>query len=79
MSKSENNQNQGEGDREAARRFNEQEKQFTESKKGEKAIREGTHLSEAEAREAERKEAEGRQRAKEKDPQVVRDYKRAEH
>lgn len=49
MSKSENNQNPGEGDREAARRFNAQEEQFTQSETGEKAIREGIHSSEAEA------------------------------
>ncbi len=76
MSKVDKKQNQGEGNREAARRFNEQEKQFTRSRQGKQAIKEGIPLSEAAAREAERKEREGRQRAKEKDPQVVRHYTR---
>ncbi len=71
--------NQGEGNREAARRFNEQEQAFTRSKEGKRAIDKGTHLSEKEAREAQRKEREGRERAREKDPQVTRDYRKGEH
>jgi hypothetical protein len=70
--------NQGEGDREAARRFNRKSEEFAHSRKGKNAIEEGAELSEEEAREARRKEREGLQRAKEEDPQVVRDYTRGE-
>jgi hypothetical protein len=52
-------QNQGEGNREAARRFNEQEEAFTKSGKGKQAIKKRATLSEAEAREAKKAEQEG--------------------
>jgi len=69
---------QGEGDREAARRFNKEAEDFAHSKKGKRAIEEGADLSKEEALEAERKEREGLKRAKEEDPQVVRDYTHGE-
>jgi hypothetical protein len=70
--------NQGEGNREAARRFNEQTEEFVHSGKGTQAIEEGTRLDEAEDEEARRMEREGLRRAREKDPQVVRNYRHGE-
>jgi hypothetical protein len=54
--------NQGEGNREAAARFNESERQFVESAPGQQKIQQGVHVPPAE--EPELKEAE--QRAKER-------------
>ena len=62
--------NQGEGDRESARRYNENTEKFVESGKVEKAAQEAR-----EDLEAERK---GRERAKELDPGVHRDYRNPE-
>ncbi len=58
-------QNQGEGNREAAAEFNEAERKFVESARGQEQIRKGAHvapgeeaeLSEAEQRAAERAKA----------------------
>jgi hypothetical protein len=78
VSMSKSSRNQGEGDREAARRFNEKSEAFIDSEEGKRAIDEGTDLSEGEQQEAERKEREALKRAREKDPQVSRDYSRGE-
>jgi hypothetical protein len=58
--------NQGEGDRESARRYNEATRKFVESGKVEQAAHEATEDPAA--------EAEGRRRAKEFDPETRRDY-----
>lgn len=62
--------NQGEGDRESARRYNDDTKKFVKDGKVEKAVRESKEDPEAEKK--------GRERAKEFDPQVPRDYSRPE-
>lgn len=65
--------NQGEGDREAAKRYNEATKEFVESGEMEKAP-DPSHQSEEAARNA---EEEGKSRAKELDPEIHRDYDEA--
>ena len=69
--------NQGEGDRESARRFNEAERAFVESERGRAAIRSsgGTHDEEEEddLREA---EADAASRARENDPEEKRDHRK---
>ena len=69
---------QGEGDREAARRFNKQAEEFARSEEGREAMEKGPGLSGEDAGKAEESERKGRERAKEKDPQVVRDYRESE-
>ena len=63
--------NQGEGDRESARRFNKAEQEFVKSGKVEKAARKA---GEGDKSEMERAEKAGKERAKEFDPAVERDY-----
>jgi hypothetical protein len=58
--------NQGEGDREAAKRYNDATEQFVKSGKVDKAAHEATEDPAAEAK--------GRSRAKEFDPETRRDY-----
>jgi hypothetical protein len=69
--------NQGEGDRKAARRFNDAEREFVESDEGQEAIRKGpapdTADDEAELRDAEVKAG---RRARENDPEEKRDHRR---
>ena len=60
----------GEGNREAARRFNEKEQAFVNSDEGKKAITDGSTSSSDDKR----AEEQARGKAKEKDPQVTRDY-----
>lgn len=60
--------NQGEGDREAARHYDEKTREFVESGKVDEAARDAEPDSEAEEK--------GRERAKEFDPEVHRDYKK---
>lgn len=62
--------NQGEGDRESAREYNERTREFVESGKVDEAARDTR-----EDLDAERK---GRERAKELDPEVHRDYSKPE-
>ncbi len=64
---------QGEGDREAAREYNESTRQFVESGKVEDAAERAGDQDPAEAERAERA---GIDRAKEKDPAVRRDYRK---
>jgi hypothetical protein len=64
---------QGEGDKEAARGYNESARQFVESGKVEKAAERAGDQDPAEAVRAERA---GIDRAKEKDPAVHRDYRK---
>lgn len=64
-------QNQGEGDREAARRYNEDQQQFVQSGKVDEAARKAAGQDPDEAGKAEQA---GRDRAKEFDPEETRDY-----
>lgn len=64
---------QGEGDRESARRYNRQTREFVDAGKVDEAARKTAEQSDKEATDAERK---GRSRAKELDPEVHRDYKK---
>lgn len=63
--------NQGEGNREAARQYNEETREFAESGKVDEAAEKASEQDPGEAEAAERA---GEERAKEKDPEVVRDY-----
>lgn len=65
--------NQGEGDRESAERYNEATRKFVESGRVEQAARDADGMDPDEAAEAERA---GRERAKEVDPAVQRDYRK---
>ncbi len=64
--------NQGEGDREAARAYNEATQDYVRSGKVEEAAR---RAGKQDPEEAEHSEEEGRARAKEEDPEVRRDYR----
>jgi hypothetical protein len=65
--------NQGEGNREAARRYNEATRDFVKSGKVEKKAQEAKRAVEGkEGEELRKAEAEGKARAKEFDPQVKR-------
>lgn len=64
--------NQGEGDKASAKRYNEAQRQFVQSDRGQQAIDDAGELSPEEARDGERAEAAGRARAKAEDPAVTR-------
>jgi hypothetical protein len=66
-----NQANQGEGNRQAARRYDEATREHIRSNDVEQEARDAAGQD---AEEAARSEAEGRARAKEKDPEVARDY-----
>lgn len=66
-----NPKNQGEGDRESARRFNRNAQEFVESGKVDDAAR---RAGEGDQKEMDQAEKAGRERAKELDPAVERDY-----
>jgi hypothetical protein len=63
----ESNRNQGEGNREAAARFNEAEKRFVESPEGERKIRESVHVKPEEERELSEAERRAKAHAKAQD------------
>ena len=63
--------NQGEGDRESAKRYNEDTQKFVESGKVDEAAKKA---SQGDKKEMERAEQAGKDRAKELDPAVDRDY-----
>lgn len=63
--------NQGEGDRESAKRYNEKTKKFVESGKVEEAAR---NAGKGDKQAMERAERAGKDRAKELDPAVNRNY-----
>ena len=65
--------NQGEGDREAARRYNEDQRQFVQSGKVDAAAEQAKGQDPAEAAAAEKA---GKARAKEFDPEEARDYRK---
>lgn len=67
----EKSSNQGEGDRESARRYNRNTQEFVESGKVDEAAR---RAGEGDPKEMEQAEKSGKERAKEFDPAVERDY-----
>lgn len=71
--KNQSDKNQGEGDREAARRYNEETQQFVQSGKVGAAAERAKGQDPVEAKEAE--EA-GKSRAKEFDPSETRNYQK---
>lgn len=71
MAAEDNPRNQGEGDRESARRYSEHTREFIDSENVEEAAREAENQDPTEAEQAEQA---GKARAREKDPEVVRDY-----
>jgi hypothetical protein len=64
--------NQGEGDRESAQRYNEAAHRTAEHL-SEEQLRGGENLTNAQRRELERAEQDGKSRAKGEDPMVARD------
>ena len=66
------NQVQGEGNYEAARRYDEAQKRFVDSGKVERAAEQAAPKNQAEAEALRRAEEEGRSRAKDEDPDVER-------
>ena len=68
------NQNQGEGDREAARHYNEKIQEFVKSGQVEEAAQKAANMSEQERKEAEQAEEIGKTHARELDPEEQRDY-----
>jgi hypothetical protein len=69
--------NQGEGDRESARRFNEKERAFVESERGRNSIKSGDRpKTREEERDLEDAEEAARHRARENDPEESRDYRK---
>jgi hypothetical protein len=65
-----NTTNQGEGDRESARRFNEDEQKFVQSGRTQEAARRAAPRDENEARQMQQAEEAGRSHAKDEDPTV---------
>lgn len=65
---------QGEGDYEAARRFNEDSRKFVQSGKVEAAAKAASPTSERERDEMQRAEQAGKARSKEEDPQIERKH-----
>jgi len=70
----EKTRNQGEGNRDAAREYDEQQHEFVERGEVQRHENETRNMSEAERRDAQRAEEEGKAHAKEKDPSAERDY-----
>lgn len=71
MSESDKPKNQGEGDREGARHYREQTREFIESGKVEEAAQRAT---EQDPKEGEQAEEAGKSRAREVDPAVHREH-----
>jgi hypothetical protein len=68
--------NQGEGDREAARRFNRDEQEFVQSKRGRDAIEREPTMDPDESEQLRDAELAARRRARENDPEEKRDYRK---
>lgn len=68
------NQNQGEGNREAAHHYNEKTRKFVKSGQVEEAAQRAANMSEQEKEEAEQAEEIGKAHARELDPEEQRDY-----
>ncbi|MQA64712.1 MAG: hypothetical protein GEU76_02245 [Alphaproteobacteria bacterium] len=72
-------QNEGEGNRTAARKFNKQAREFAKSGKVDAAAEKAKEaLQGPEREELKEAEAKGREQAREQDPAVVRDYTKPE-
>ena len=71
----ESTSNHGEGDPEAAERFNSAEQQFVDSTRGKQKIQEGAHVRPEEEADLAQAERSGRERAKDEDPAVTRGEK----
>jgi hypothetical protein len=69
-------ENQGEGNREAARHYNKATEEFVKAGKVEQHKKDFENLSEAEKAELRKAEEKGLEKAKEKDPAVTRDHKK---
>ena len=69
-----NDKNQVEGNREAARQYNEATRDFVKSGKFEEKAREAKEIDASEQAELEKAEEAGKSHAKEEDPEVHRDY-----
>lgn len=65
--------NQGEGNREAARNYNEATRDFVKSGQVDEQARDAAEIDKTEKIDLEKAEQEGRSRAKEEDPAVKRD------
>jgi hypothetical protein len=65
--------NHGEGDPEAAERFNTAERKFVKSDRGKKKIHDGPHVTAGEEGELEKAEQSGRAHAKEDDSGTTRE------
>jgi hypothetical protein len=61
---------QGEGDKEADRKYRERTTEFVKSKQGQQEIEKAGDVSEAEARKLKKYEEQGKARAKGEDPQI---------
>lgn len=68
-------ENQGEGDRKSAERYNKETQEFVKAGKVEEAARKA---SGQDPQEAERAEKAGREHMKEEDPEVHRDYSKGQ-
>lgn len=69
-----NVKNQGEGDRDSARRYNEKTQEFVKSDKGKKSAKKSDHSGRNSSDELEQAEHDAVARAKENDPEALRDY-----
>lgn len=66
--------NQGEGDRKSARRYNENTQQFVKSEKGKASVKKSDHSGGNSPEALEKAEKDALTRAKENDPEALRDY-----
>ena len=65
---------QGEGDRKSARNFNKKSQEFVKTEKGRKSVEKADHLGKFSEAEVKRAEQDAARRARENDPEAVRDY-----
>lgn len=66
--------NQGEGDRESARRYNEKTRKFVKSDKGKDSVKKSDHSGIHSPDELKKAEDDSMARVKENDPEALRDY-----
>lgn len=66
--------NQGEGDRDSARRYNDKSRQFAQSDKGKESVKKTDHSGRHSSDELKKAEADAVARVKENDPEALRDY-----
>lgn len=69
-------ENQGEGDRKSAKRYNDEQRNFVDSPRGKSAIADAGKVDPKEQKALEEAERAGLKRAKEEDPAVLRRPKR---